>query len=122
MLFIYFYREVRREKKKERNIDCLPLVCAWSSNQTNNTGLCHGQESNQQPFSLWDDAQPPEPQGSGLDSFNYIFLSLSLLSPHLFLSLPLSFTHTHTHTLSSSGIITLNMLFFLLSWSGFKLV
>ena len=48
----------------ERNI-----ARAVSKDQTRNPGLCPDQESNQQPFALWDDAQPTEPHQSGLELF-----------------------------------------------------
>ena len=63
ILFIIFYphlrtcslileRGYRRERKRERNIDWLPLTHAPARDQTYNPDMCSGQESNPWPFSL----------------------------------------------------------------------
>ena len=43
------------EKERERNIDQLPPICAPARDQTRNLGMCSDQESNLQPFGVWDD-------------------------------------------------------------------
>ena len=50
---------------RKGNIDWLPLICALIRDQTHNPGMCPHWESNQQPFTLRDDAQPTEPHQSG---------------------------------------------------------
>lgn len=45
----------RKNEKKNidmRNIDLLPPI--HTCNQTHNPGMCHNQESNPQPFGIWD--------------------------------------------------------------------
>ena len=62
--FIFiFILEGSEEGRKERetpvcnrNINRSPLVCALTRDWADNLGMCHDQESNQQPFALWDDA------------------------------------------------------------------
>ena len=52
-------KEGKREEEKhqcERNIDQLPLVGTPTGRQICNLGTCSDQESNLQPFGLWDDA------------------------------------------------------------------
>ena len=61
-----------REKKRERNIDVrnihqLNLVHAPTGEQTCNLGMCPDWESNQRPFTFWDDPKLTEPHGSGLE-------------------------------------------------------
>ena len=57
-------RRGRRKWKRERNINRLP-----DGDQTCNPGKCPDQELNQQPYALWDKAQPTEPYQSGLNIF-----------------------------------------------------
>ena len=84
---IYFEREGKEGRKRgretsmcERNIDWLPLLCAPIGDQTHNLSMCRDWESNQWPFSLWDDAQPTESHQSGLLLYFYNNDSLHLLS------------------------------------------
>ena len=75
ILFIYFEREGKGGRKRKRNIDPLPLVHTPTWDQTcNQAWALPDQESNQRPFTLQDDAQPPEPHWSGhLCGFLYIY-------------------------------------------------
>ena len=69
ILLIYFYREEkggRKRNRHERNIDWLPLICALTGDWTCNPGMCADWESNLRPFTLQDDTQPTEPHHSGL--------------------------------------------------------
>ena len=43
----------------------LPSALTLTGDQTYNPGTCSEQESNWQPFALWDNTQPSEPHGSG---------------------------------------------------------
>ena len=67
-MFINFFRErgEGREKEWERETltGCLSYVPPSGTKPSLVT--CPEQESNQQPFALWDDAQPTEPHLSGL--------------------------------------------------------
>ena len=55
-------REGEREGEKHPLVaSCMPPT----GGLVHNPGLCPDQESNWQPFSLWDDAQPTEPHQSG---------------------------------------------------------
>ena len=67
LLFFYREREGKGGKKRgressmwERNINQLPLICTLSRDQTCNLGMCPDQETNWQPFTLWDDPQTTE--------------------------------------------------------------
>ena len=59
-----------REKERERNIDRLPLARALTWGQACNPDMCPDLELNWWPFAGWDDAQPTEPQQSGLYYLN----------------------------------------------------
>ena len=48
-----------------RNIDQFPLTGAPTGDLTCNPGLCPDRESQQWPFTLWGNAPPIEPHGSG---------------------------------------------------------
>ena len=67
----FLEREEGREKERERNINVkekhqLVAFCMPSTGDTaHNSGMCPDGESNQQPFSLQNDAQPNEPYHSG---------------------------------------------------------
>ena len=50
----------------EGNTDWLSLLCALTRDQTGTPGMCRDGELNLQPFALQNDAQPTEPQKSGL--------------------------------------------------------
>ena len=60
--FFILAREYTYGFERERNIDVtekldrLPPVRALPGNQTHNLGRCPDQESNLQPFGVWDDA------------------------------------------------------------------
>ena len=71
--FYWFQREGKWRRKGgretsmwERNINQLPLTHTPTGDQTHNPSLCLDQESNLQPFGLWDSTQPTEPHQSGL--------------------------------------------------------
>ena len=66
----------------ERNIDWLPFALA--GDQTHNIGMCPDQESNQRPFSLWDDTQPTVHTSQGSSStFYYNILAPERILPVL---------------------------------------
>ena len=62
-MYIYFYIFrfylfiFEKRGMGERNINQLPLICALSGLQTLNPGMCSGQESSWQLFTLQDDTQ-----------------------------------------------------------------
>ena len=60
----------------ERNTNWVPLIHTPTENRTCTPGMCPDQESNQQHFALWDDAQPIESHQSGQ---SYFFNPLSFL-------------------------------------------
>ena len=73
-LFIFRYRGKEREREGEKlrhvrgtSISCFLHASQWG--QAHNPGMCPDQESNQQPFALWDDAQPTQPHQSGLNYY-----------------------------------------------------
>ena len=67
--YLFIFRERGRKEEKhqcerETLIGCLshtPKMGSWPTTP----GMCPDQELNQQPFSLWHDAQPTEPHQSG---------------------------------------------------------
>ena len=63
--YLFTFRERGREGEREgnidvRNINWLPLAHTVTRDQTHSPGMCPDGESNQAPFSLWDNAQPTE--------------------------------------------------------------
>ena len=52
----------------ERDINQSPLACAPTGDWACNPGMCPDQESNQQHFALWENAQLTEPHRSGIVS------------------------------------------------------
>ena len=73
-LYIFGDRGRKRERKgekhpceRETSVTCqLPFRCTPTRNQTHNPGMCPDRESNLQPFTFQDDAQPTESCQSGL--------------------------------------------------------
>ena len=69
---VFIFRGEGRKKKRERNFDCerimnrLPLTYPQPRDLAPNPGMCPDRESNRQPFSLQDSAQPTEPHQPGL--------------------------------------------------------
>ena len=64
---MYLFSEIGegREKESKRNIiGSLSHALNWGPGPP--SGVCPDRESNQRPFSLWDNAQPTEPHQSGL--------------------------------------------------------
>ena len=73
------FREWEREGEREGDkhqceretlIGQLPLICDPTWDQACNPGMCPDQESNPQPFHLWDDTRPTEPHQPGLTHFS----------------------------------------------------
>ena len=54
-------REERGERKRERNINWLPPIYALTGDGTHNLAMFPDQESNPQPFGVWDDAPTESP-------------------------------------------------------------
>ena len=73
---LFIFREKGREGERERNINVqeeLRLVASCTpptGDLARNPGMCPDQKSDQQPFGLWDDAQPTEPHQSGLTVYS----------------------------------------------------
>ena len=62
--FLIAFREREREREtsmRERSIDLLSSVYAWTKDQTCNIGICPDRESNLQPFGYGMMLQPTEP-------------------------------------------------------------
>ena len=57
-------RKGERDGEKHQSIGC--LLQAPNQRPAQNSGLCPDQDSNQWPFTLWDEAQPTEPCWSGM--------------------------------------------------------
>ena len=64
-MYLFLDRGKGREQEKERNINRLALLHNPNGDGTSNPWMCPDWESNQQPFTLWNDAQPREPHQSG---------------------------------------------------------
>ena len=71
--YLFVFRERKGERKRERetfvckrNIDQLPLALPPTRDLACNPDMCLNEESNQQPFGLWDNVQPSGPHQSGL--------------------------------------------------------
>ena len=65
VIYLFIERREEREKKRERNINLLPLEHAQTGDRTHNPGMCPDWESSQWPFTLQDSTQPTEPHQSG---------------------------------------------------------
>ena len=66
--FTYLFLEGKGGRKRERNI-------SPDGDQSCNPDMCPDWESNQQPFTLQDNAQSTEPHQSGPGSFYFNFVS-----------------------------------------------
>ena len=70
---LFIFRERRREREREgEKHQCereTSIGCLLYMPPPPNPGMCPDQESNQQPFALWDDAQPTQPHQSGLNYY-----------------------------------------------------
>ena len=85
ILFIYFKEKGRkgeREGEKHRCARETSISCLLHASQLGaspNPGTCPDWESNQRPFSLWDDAQPTEPLQSAPTSSAFSIFRLCLI-------------------------------------------
>ena len=89
ILFIYLFLEMGGGgRKRERNISMLGcLLCTPGQGPGHNPSMCPDQESNRQPFALWDSTQPLSHASQGMDGVLNCF-SLGnpyqrLAGPHL---------------------------------------
>ena len=64
---LFIFRERGREEERERNIHQSVASCTPPTGDlAQNPGMCPDWESNGFPLGLWDNAQPTEPQQSGM--------------------------------------------------------
>ena len=114
--------------RRERNIDVAekhPSVASHmhpTKDVALNPGMCPDWESNQQPFSLWDGAQPTEPHWSGLlYCFHPHYIPFSKENFNLFYFCYLNMLDlcTFAHNFSSNLILTPQVNYYYLIQSTF---